>query len=94
MQKNYDKLDHYGAKQFSTITANALGIKKRRSDGTLTEAETPRKSLGLMRENGIELIVEVCFITNPKDMAAFDKNFEALCYGYASIIAELDNLVK
>lgn len=46
------------------------GLKSR---GIKKESQTPRKRLGMMREHGSVCLLETCFISNDKDMAAYDK---------------------
>lgn len=85
-----DKLDKAAAKEFSDSTARILGIKNR---GVKTEADTRHKRLALMKEEGIICLVEICFISNASDMAAFDKHFEELCQEYATIIQKYEELM-
>ncbi|HEV7782598.1 MAG TPA: N-acetylmuramoyl-L-alanine amidase [Chitinophagaceae bacterium] len=86
-----DRLDKAMAADFASITASILNIKNR---GVKSEADTRHKRLGLMRETGIVCLVEVCFISNASDMAAYDKNFELLCQSYANIIIKYDNIIR
>mgnify|MGYP000992531641 CR=1 FL=1 len=79
------------AKEMADVTASILGIPNR---GVKTEAESHRGKLGLMREMGIVVLVEVCFIDSATDMAAYDTHFEALCQAYADILIKYDNLIK
>lgn len=60
-----------------------MGIKNR---GVLEEIESNRGSLGVMRENGKNILVEVCFISNPNDMAAYDLNFDKIVDYLANVI--------
>lgn len=63
------------AKDISTKFAKIMGIKNR---GVKDETQTARKRLGIMQPKGINILIEVCFITNPKDLAAYQANKEAL----------------
>jgi N-acetylmuramoyl-L-alanine amidase len=87
-----DRLDRALATDLTNVTACILGLPKR-SGGVITESQTHRGRLGLMRETGIVVLVEVCFIDNPDDMAKYDANFETLCSAYADIIIKYDNLI-
>lgn len=85
------RLDTAMAFELACATSVILGIKNR---GVKSEATTRHKRLGLMRETGIVTLVEVCFITNASDMAAYDNNFEALIRQYADIIIRYDLMIK
>lgn len=85
-----DKMDKACAKELTDATARILGIKNR---GVKTEADTRHKRLALMKEEGIICLVEICFISNAKDMAAYDLHFEELCQAYAGIIKKYDEVI-
>lgn len=87
------------ARELSETISKALGIKLRDGgdgDGILFEKDSHRGRLGLMREAGTVALVEVCFITNPDDMAAYDKpaKFEAMCQGIAAVLGKYEDLIK
>lgn len=86
-----DKNDIACATDFCNATSGILGIKNR---GVKSEATTRHRRLALMKETGIVVLVEVCFITNKVDMAKYDANFEKLCQAYADLIIKYDNLIK
>lgn len=77
------------AKELADVTATTLGIKNR---GVITESQSARGRLGLMREAGIVALVEVCFITNVKDYNAYQANKYTLAQKYAQIIKKYDDL--
>jgi|SRR5688572_28054726 len=85
-----DRLDKACAKDFCDETADILGLKNR---GVKSEADSHRGKLGLMREQGIVFLVEVCFISNPSDMKAYDEQFENLCQLYAALFQKWDLVV-
>jgi len=58
------------------------GIKK--------EGQTPRKRLGVMRESGAVCLLEVCFITNPGDMKAYDATRDAIAKDLADVLVKHD----
>jgi N-acetylmuramoyl-L-alanine amidase len=75
------------AKEISTKFAKIMAIKNR---GVKDETQTARKRLGIMQPKGINILIEVCFITNPKDLAAYQTNKEALALSlYNSLKAVL-----
>ena len=78
------------AKELVDITSSILGTTNR---GVKTEAESHRGKLGLMRELGIVVLVEVCFIDSASDMESYDAHFEELCQAYADILIKYDNLI-
>ena len=85
------------AKEMAQVGSSVLGIKLRDGgdgDHILFERDSHRGRLGLMREAGTVALVEVCFISNPDDMAAYDANFEALCQGYAAVIGKYEDSIK
>ena len=77
------------AKAVLKATTSALGLRDR---GIKRESQTPRKRLGVMREQGRVCLLEVCFISNPSDMAAFDANKVLLAKTLAAILVEQDAL--
>ena len=84
-------------KELATITSQLLHIPVRDGgdgDGVMTEADSHRGRLGLMRKAGTVVLLEICFIDNPQNMSAFDANFEELCQAYAAIIQKYDDLIK
>lgn len=85
--------------ELAEATSRILGIKLRDGgdgDKVLFEKESHRGRLALMREAGTVVLHEVCFISNPDDMAAFDDptKFEALCQAHATIIGKYEDLIK
>lgn len=85
-----DRLDRGLATELAAVGARVLGIPNR---GVKTEAQSHRGRLGLMREQGIVALIEVCFIDNPTDMAAFENRFNDLCDGYAEVVAKYDRIL-
>lgn len=67
--------------------SKALGIRNR---GVIPESRTARKSLAIMRPHGMNLLLEVCFITNPKDMAAYQRNKHTLAKVIASVLYQAE----
>lgn len=71
--------------------ASVLGIPNR---GAHSETESHRGRLGLVHEPGINCLVEVCFITNDRDIQLFNQHFDQLCEAYAKVITKFDDLIK
>lgn len=65
------------AERFSKTVSDILGIPMRGIKGVKTEAESQHKRLGFMRLLGANILLEVCFISNPNDMKVYrEKRFE------------------
>ena len=71
------------AKEITDTTSKVLNIKNR---GVKTESQSARKSLGWMRLKGENILIEVCFISNPSDMQSYQKNKEDLAKKIAEIL--------
>ena len=63
---------------------------KLRNRGIKKEGQTPRKRLGVMRESGAVCLLEVCFITNPGDMKAYDAARAAIAKDLADVLVKHD----
>lgn len=85
-----DRLDKAFGKELVETTAATLGIKNR---GCLSERDSHRGSLGLMREQGIVALLEVCFITNIEDLVKYDTNRKELAVKIAEIVERYENMI-
>lgn len=85
-----DRLDKAFAKELVDANAKILQIKNR---GVITEAQSHRGRLGLMREQGIVALLEICFISNPNDMKAYDSNQYMLAAEIAKIVKKYDDML-
>lgn len=85
-----DRLDKAFAKELVDITASMLQIKNR---GVITEAESHRGKLGLMREEGIICLMELCFISNPNDLNRYYTHKKELAKAHAQIIKKYEELI-
>lgn len=90
IEEEADRLDKAFAKELVDLTANTLGIKNR---GVLTEVQSHRGKLGLMREEGIICLLELCFISNPTDVRQYKANKEKLAVEMAKIIKRYEDLI-
>lgn len=79
------------AKELANATAVTLGIKNR---GVISEKDSHRGRLGLMRELGAVSLLEVAFIDNPEDMKLYDLMKGDLAKIIASILVKYDNIIK
>lgn len=55
------------SKKLAKSIASVLEIKLRRAEGWMDQADSKRGSLGFVNAGGV--IIELCFITSPEDMA-------------------------
>lgn len=85
-----DRLDRAFATELVETTAKCLGIKNR---GVISESESHRGRLGLMREDGIICLLEVCFISNKKDVEAYQCTKQALAMLIAPIIKKYEAIL-
>ena len=90
VEEEADRLDKLFAKELIDSTANTLNIKNR---GVISEAESHRGRLGLMREEGIICLVELCFISNDSDLAKYHANKLTLAKLHANIIKKYEELI-
>lgn len=90
IEREADRLDRAFAKEITDATASILGIRNR---GVITEAESHRGSLGLMREEGIICLSELCFISNKSDVNNYLKYRDALAKKHAEIITRYERLL-
>ena len=81
----------YFGKHLSGQLSRDMKIRDR---GAKPEALSARKRLGMMRENGINLLVELGFISNPNDMKGYQENFDKVCETIAIIAMNMDDKYK
>ncbi len=85
-----DRLDKAFAKELVEANASVLGIKNR---GVLSESDSHRGSLGLMREQGIVALLEICFISNADDLEKYRQNKMTLALKIAEIVERYEKLI-
>lgn len=85
-----DRLDKACAKEIADTTALMLGIKNR---GVKTEADTRHTRLALMKEDGIVVLHEICFITNDNDVARYQSKKKELAKAVAEILIKYENMI-
>ena len=79
------------AHELALGTSCILGIPNR---GVKTEAQTARGKIGiLILGAGIACLPEVCFFSNPNDMAKYELYKEVLAEFYANTYIKYDNLI-
>lgn len=90
IEADADYNDKSFAKELLDATTSILGIKNR---GVLSEAESHRGRLGLMKEEGILALLEICFISNPSDLSAYEKYKTFLAAKIAAILIKYEALI-
>lgn len=85
-----DRLDRAFAKELVELTSKTFGIKNR---GVITEKESHRGSLGLIREEGIICLLELCFISNKQDVQLYKANKEKLAFSIARVLKKYEDLI-
>lgn len=90
VEQEADRLDRAFASELTLITSKIFGIKNR---GVISEAQTHRGRLGLMREDGIICLVELGFITNPHDLLAYHNAKHILAKAHAEILMRYDAII-
>jgi N-acetylmuramoyl-L-alanine amidase len=85
-----DRLDRLFAAELTNATALTLAIKNR---GVISETESHRGRLGLMREEGLICLVELCFLSNDEDLRKYHENKLILAKEHARIIKKYEDLI-
>jgi len=85
-----DRLDRAFAKELVDATSTILGIPNR---GVKSEAESHRGRLGLMREQGIVSLIEICFIDNKNDIDKWLAKYNDLAIAYADILVKYEKMI-
>lgn len=86
-----DRLDRAFAEELVERTAEVLGVRNR---GVITEAQSHRGRLGLMRKQGTVALLEVCFITNSDDIKRYQDNKHELACALVPIIVKYEKRVE
>ncbi len=86
---NPTKDERNAAQEICDAYSKIMGIPNR---GVKTESQSKRSKLALMREEGINLLTEVCFIDNQIDINAYQTNKSKLAEITADILVKYDNL--
>lgn len=88
--RDADRLDKAFASELVLATSTILGVKNR---GVISEEQSHRGSLGLMREQGIVALLEIGFITNCGDMAKWEAKKESLATAIARLLIKYETLI-
>jgi len=74
------------AERLSSLVNIYLGIPLRGDKGVKTELETHHGKLAWMRLKGINVLCEICFISNVSDMEKYQQNKFALAKAFANYL--------
>lgn len=72
--KSFTTFERELAEALSKNVSDVLNIPLRGNLGVITEAESARGTLGWMRLNGENVLMEICFITNKDEMEKYQLN--------------------
>lgn len=86
-----DRLDWAFSKEVNKAFFETLRLKDR---GVITESQSHRGRLGLMREQGIVSLQEMFFISNPGDLSNYHTYKKILAVKVARIIKNYEDLIK
>lgn len=85
-----DRLDKAFAAEIVAVTSKVLNIKNR---GVISEADSHRGKLGLMREQGTVALLEVGFIDNASDIKSYKQKKVELASALATVIKKYEDLI-
>lgn len=76
------------ARQLAKTVSRVLGLKMRGNAGVKAESESQHSSLAIISvpSAAINVLIEVCFITNSADVDSYRKNYQLLVEALAEII--------
>jgi N-acetylmuramoyl-L-alanine amidase len=81
--ENADTKEQALARKLAATIASTLIIKNR---GVKPESFSQHKRLGMMRPQGKNVLIEVCFISSKYDMLQYDTFFDLLVEGVAGVL--------
>lgn len=87
---NYTKISKELAAELSAGIAEMIGIKNR---GVKTERDSARGKLAFVRQPGAAVIIEMCFISNPIDMAKYQTAKNKIAEFIADALIKYDQMV-
>ena len=78
----------------SLICSDMAVSMKIKSRGVKSEKDTARKTLAIMKPSGINLLLEICFVSNKNDMAAYQASKDKVAEVIAKHLITAEDLVK
>lgn len=90
VKRNPTPLSMQMGKEMVDTTSKILGIRNR---GVITEDKTNRGRIGIVNKAGTWVLLELGFLSNPNDMAAFDLHKVKLAQAIADILIRYDAMI-
>jgi len=84
----YTNFEYELASRLSEAVSKTLNIRTRGANGVKTELESHHSSLGWMRLNAENVLMEICFISNKSDMDKYISSRIQLAKNIALILKE------
>lgn len=78
------------AKEIAVMGAEVLGIRNR---GAKPESQSNRGRLGILRESGLAVLIEVCFLSNKPEMDKYYAIKQDYATRLAAILKKYDDLI-
>lgn len=82
------------AQELSAAVNRHTGLQLRGDKGVIREGKTKRGRLAIMREEGMNALLEVCFITNISDLNRYRKAKQAIAKDIAAVLVKYDAIIK
>ena len=79
------------AQRIADVISSLTGFKKRQG-GVIPESSTARKTLGWMKPNSENVLIEMCFIDNKSDMTSYQLNKYKIAKEVAKVISDFTKL--
>jgi len=79
------------AQRIADVINTVTGLKKR-GGGVKPESETARKTIGWMRPNSENILIEMCFIDNKTDMTVYNLNKYKIAKEIAKTLSDFSKI--
>lgn len=81
------------AREIAAAISTTTGLVLRGNKGVKTESETHRGSLALMRKEGLNVLTEICFISNATDLHKYFAVKNQVAKQVATILKKYDDMM-
>lgn len=82
------------AAELSAVINKHTGLLLRGNNGVITESDSHRGRLAIMRKEGMNALIEVCFISNITDLARYRKAKTQIAKDIAAVLVKYDAVIK
>lgn len=79
------------ARELAAAINQFTGLKLRGDKGVITESATHRGKLAVMRPEGLNVLTEMCFISNPNDLEKYFAAKHSIAKAFAVILKKYDD---